>query len=268
MRPREWTEERDTVLRTMWLDNVPIVEIASHLGVTKDAITNRRTAMGLKVRTSANWTLAEEETLKAMWEIGKSAAEIAVKIPGRSRNAVIGRVHRLGLAGRADPTAPSRPASVKPAPKPKPAPRITSALVPGSHPPKPSKPAVVFGALPSLSPAERDDLREKHRISGQAAIKSASRKIVDSPNARPFLDARGGCKWPIEADDGMHMCCNPITRGSYCTSHAAIAYTGIPQRQNLTNGKAASFLARNDGVERVRKPKADNDSLWDDVRAA
>lgn len=121
---------------------------------------------------------------------------------------------------------------------------------------------------PSLSPAERDDLREKHRVVGQAAIKSASRKIVDSPNARPFLEARGGCKWPIDTDGGMHMCCNPVTRGSYCTGHAAIAYAGIPQRKNLTDGKAAAFLARNDGVERVRKPKADNDSLWDDVRAA
>jgi len=217
------------------------------------------------------WTPDREAEAKRLYiDLGQSATDTAAAMGGTTRNAIIGIAHRRGWLKdhRQAPAAPSRPVSVKPAPKPKPAPRVTSALVPGSQPPKPSKPAVVFGALPSLSPAERDDLREKHRITGQAAIKSASRKIVDSPNSRPFLDARGGCKWPIETDDGMHMCCNLVTRGSYCTGHAAIAYTGIPQRQNLTNGKAAAFLARNDGVERVRKPKADNDSLWDDVRAA
>lgn len=218
---------------------------------------------------SIGWNDTRVARLKKLWSEGRSAAEIAADLGcGVTRNGVIGKVHRLGLSGRDQAAKPRAVVAVPAPPKVRTKHRATSALVPGSHPPKPSKPAVVFGALPSLSPADRDDLREKHRMTGQAAIKSASRKIVDSPNARPFLEARGGCKWPIETDDGMDMCCNPITRGSYCTGHAAIAYTGIPQRQNLTNGKAAAFLARNDGVERVRKPRAENDSLWDDVRAA
>ena len=50
--------------------------------------------------TSATWNDERVEQLKKLWAEGKSASQIAAEIGGISRNAVIGKVHRLGLAGR------------------------------------------------------------------------------------------------------------------------------------------------------------------------
>jgi GcrA cell cycle regulator len=61
------------------------------------------------------WTDERVEQLKQLWAEGLSASQIAGRIGGVTRNAVIGKVHRLGLAGRATPTAP-RPKSVRPSP--------------------------------------------------------------------------------------------------------------------------------------------------------
>ena len=48
----------------------------------------------------AAWREHEDETLRQMWADGHSAATVARYIPGRSRNAIIGRIHRLGLEPR------------------------------------------------------------------------------------------------------------------------------------------------------------------------
>lgn len=52
------------------------------------------------------WTEERVEQLKQLWSEGLSASQIANKMGGVTRNAVIGKVHRLGLAGRATPAAP------------------------------------------------------------------------------------------------------------------------------------------------------------------
>ena len=55
------------------------------------------------------WTDERVETLKKLWLDGLSASQIAKQLGGVTRNAVIGKVHRLGLSGRAAPSQPSRP---------------------------------------------------------------------------------------------------------------------------------------------------------------
>ena len=52
------------------------------------------------------WTDERVEKLKQLWGEGLSASQIANEMGGVTRNAVIGKVHRLGLAGRATPAAP------------------------------------------------------------------------------------------------------------------------------------------------------------------
>src|SRR6188472_4056434 len=47
-----------------------------------------------------SWTDERVETLKSMWSEGKSASQIAKELGGVTRNAVIGKVHRLGLSNR------------------------------------------------------------------------------------------------------------------------------------------------------------------------
>ena len=69
------------------------------------------------------WTEERVEVLKTLWNEGLSASQIAGRLGGVTRNAVIGKVHRLGLSGRA---APAKPKAVQPDPEPAPAPRRPS----------------------------------------------------------------------------------------------------------------------------------------------
>ena len=66
------------------------------------------------------WTDERVETLKRMWTEGQSASQIAKELGGVTRNAVIGKVHRLGLSNRVGgkdeeeasaPVAPAEPAN-------------------------------------------------------------------------------------------------------------------------------------------------------------
>ena len=85
-----------------------------------------------------SWTDERIATLKKMWEGGSTASQIADELGGVSRNAVIGKAHRLGLKSRPSPVKANEkkkaaPAKPKPAPKPaakkaapKPPPRSTA----------------------------------------------------------------------------------------------------------------------------------------------
>ena len=56
-----------------------------------------------------NWTDERVETLRKLWAEGLSASQIAAQLGGVSRNAVIGKVHRLKLSARGRATAAARP---------------------------------------------------------------------------------------------------------------------------------------------------------------
>src|SRR5579862_8446583 len=77
-------------------------------------------AAGMAVGDGAmGWTEERVEILKKLWLDGLSASQIAKQLGGATRNAVIGKVHRLGLSGRAAPSHPSRPTFKAPrAPRP------------------------------------------------------------------------------------------------------------------------------------------------------
>ncbi|TKD21771.1 GcrA cell cycle regulator, partial [Rhodobacter capsulatus] len=67
-----------------------------------------------------SWTDERVELLKKMWTEGQSASQIAKELGGVTRNAVIGKVHRLGLSNRVE-GAPAAPAPVAAAAPVKPA---------------------------------------------------------------------------------------------------------------------------------------------------
>src|SRR3954471_3187154 len=72
-----------------------------------------------------SWTDERIDTLRKMWEAGQTASQIAEELGGVSRNAVIGKAHRLGLQSRPSPVKPNEPDAAKAAaaePKPAPAP--------------------------------------------------------------------------------------------------------------------------------------------------
>ena len=60
------------------------------------------------------WTDERVEQLKKLWSDGLSACQIAAELGGITRNAVIGKVHRLGLSGRAKAPSSSAPRPRKP----------------------------------------------------------------------------------------------------------------------------------------------------------
>ena len=60
------------------------------------------------------WTDERVELLKKLWSEGLSASQIAAELGGITRNAVIGKVHRLGLSGRAKSPSTAAPRPRKP----------------------------------------------------------------------------------------------------------------------------------------------------------
>src|SRR3954471_897239 len=159
-----------------------------------------------------SWTDDRVTTLKKLWLDGLSASQIAKQLGGVTRNAVIGKVHRLGLSGRAAPSQPARPAFKAPRPArvaaPAPAPVVQRRTVD----------APVAPTLPSV-------LRQ------------------ESPGSATVLTLGAHmCKWPIgdPAAEGFTFCGQGAHDGPYCDAHAQIAYQ--PQQARKKGG--ASDLAR------------------------
>lgn len=176
------------------------------------------------------WTDERIELLKTYWSEGRSASQIAELLgEGLTRNAVIGKAHRLGLASRPSPvkTAP-RPAEPKAAPQPEDADTVVSA---GEAPAVEPPPVADAPPAPPPAPAPRAG---KPRSRG--AAKPARVSLLD-------LNDRI-CKWPIghpdEAD--FHFCGKPVLQGfPYCSEHCALAYQAQQPRRDRPAGPMPPF---------------------------
>lgn len=215
---------------------------------------------------SYGWTDDRIAETRRLWLAGQSATEIAKAIGGGlSRNAVIGKVHRMGIArdGRA---VAAKPVLARPprAPKVKAAPKV--------QPPKPgpqNKPGCVFGATFPETRSSHEQ-RSTARKQGLSVVERVEQGCeVSSPNTRPFLEAKAGCKWPLA---GGMVCCNPKARGAYCEGHAAVAF--MPRPNKLKNASyvdsTAAYHTRNERLDayQLRRPANDVRSEWDSGRAA
>lgn len=149
-----------------------------------------------------DWTAEAIERLKALWAEGHSTAEIGRRM-GISKNAVVGKAHRLNLPARPSPIrrdAEPRPAPAPRAPRPIPAARA-------APPPMLRPQPVVTQAAPVMAAAPPPVVRP-------------------FPVARPRLGARSCC-WPIgePGTSGFRFCgAEPMAGKPYCTEHAALAY--------------------------------------------
>lgn len=157
------------------------------------------------------WTEDRVEILTKLWAEGLSASQIATKLGGVTRNAVIGKVHRLGLSGRAKP---SRPA-VRRASKPAKARAKTPAIARTSKPATP-----VVAAPPAPPPVEAKPLPN-----GEYATILTIRDHM--------------CKWPIgdPTETDFRFCGRKIKAGEpYCEAHCNVAYQ--PSRRRGASPKA------------------------------
>ncbi len=154
-----------------------------------------------------SWTNERVDLLKKLWNDGLSASVIAQQIGEATRNAVIGKVHRLGLAGRA-----------------------TTSRAPGA-----SRPASLFRARsPSRNIRSRPRPRRTSPPSADAAQKPKRRPALPELGSPPEIPVTvqtltgRTCRWP-EGDPklpGFHFCGRQKTEspGPYCGAHAAIAF--------------------------------------------
>jgi GcrA cell cycle regulator len=147
------------------------------------------------------WTPERVEQLRNFVVTGLSCSQIAAEI-GVSRNAVIGKIHRLGLSPTRPPGASSR-----------------------SCPPRDRRPRVS---------TQRQFLR---LISAQApSVAEATAAVaVDSAQPRSLIEiAQGKCRWPLGDCNAapVMFCGNEAVAGfSYCAGHARMAYR-LPTRRH------------------------------------
>ena len=171
-----------------------------------------------------SWTDERVETLKRMWAEGQSASQIAKELGGVTRNAVIGKVHRLGLSGRAAPSQPARTvAATFRTTRPRPA-----AAAPAPAPTQPSAPRRLEAVQPK--PVE------------PAAPVPAP--IPDLPGTATVMTLGAHmCKWPIgdPSSREFSFCGRRSSEGVYCVEHARVAYQPQVRRGSKESG---SDLAR------------------------
>lgn len=175
----------------------------------------------------AGWTDERVATLRQSWAAGHSASEIARTLGGgATRLGVIGKVHRLGLAGRDLPAAPTYSPSVR---QPK-APAVRPDKYAGNgNNARGGKPA----------PFKSSD---NGRVYAQPATVALSVKIDPAnDDAVLFLERRKfQCAWPV-GDDDARLCCGHRTYEAlpYCLAHARRAYA-----RDVTQPAPKNDLAR------------------------
>lgn len=201
-----------------------------------------------------SWTDERIATLKKMWEGGSTASQIAEELGGVSRNAVIGKAHRLGLKSRPSPVKANdkKKAPAKKPAAPKPVAKKVARPAPKPAPPAPAQPADVpapkpDAAIPSQPmPDKRPDLPKIVSVGPggflrqgpgdqQAPIPPAPpRRLVPAKPSPEIADKTSlldlsdkVCRWPMghpgEAD--FHFCGEAVNPGfPYCVEHCGRAY--------------------------------------------
>ncbi|MEO9824987.1 MAG: GcrA family cell cycle regulator [Paracoccaceae bacterium] len=175
-----------------------------------------------------SWTDERVETLKKMWGEGQSASQIAKELGGVTRNAVIGKVHRLGLSNRAGSSAPApekkaaKPAAPKkPAAKVAPEDKVVEVTV------TPRKPIVPAGQPLPPQPSANE-------ISPEALAKVNEVEKTAKRISLMELTERT-CKWPIgdPATDDFWFCGLSVQQGKpYCEAHVGVAFQPMSNRRD------------------------------------
>lgn len=179
------------------------------------------------------WTDERVELLKKRWADGLSASQIAAELGGVTRNAVIGKVHRLGLSGRAKSTTSSvsrmRPKSVAAAPR-----RTASPAQPvaGARPQQSSFGGGVRGnvALAMSSPQTAPRPTPAPRIVPIGLVETAL--VCERVTIMELRENM--CRWPLgdPSQPEFRFCGGRSSPGdAYCPHHAQLAYQPTSDRR-------------------------------------
>lgn len=162
------------------------------------------------------WTDERVELLKKLWSDGLSASQIAAKIGGGvSRNAVIGKVHRLGLSGRGKTKAVSTLRSR----------RVTRAP---SAPAPLAQPVRNNVTLASVSASFAIEMETEIQAEEDAVVVPMSERVT-------IMDLRESmCRWPMgdPTKPEFRFCgAGSVTGLPYCPHHARVAYQPVSERK-------------------------------------
>lgn len=147
----------------------------------------------------AGWTPERVEIAAARWREGWSATQIS-KVLGLSRNAVMGKIHRLGLSARDQPSEPGKrhPKANPLTPRPKDKKRRPKLTVVATAPEERINRQRVWLPLPDTSPVALLDLKS------------------------------GQCRWPVETLDRAEAAfCGCPTSGTYCAPHHRLGVSAV-----------------------------------------
>ncbi|MEM9755711.1 MAG: GcrA family cell cycle regulator [Pseudomonadota bacterium] len=186
-----------------------------------------------------SWTDERVETLKRMWTEGQSASQIAKELGGVTRNAVIGKVHRLGLsnrtgapAGKAAPeaevataAAPADHGTAKADATPEPAAEDTpprgGAITPMRKPIAPAgQPLPPQPSANEISPEALAKVNEIEKRARRISLMELTERT---------------CKWPIgdPATADFYFCGLPVQQGKpYCDAHVGVAFQPMSARRD------------------------------------
>ena len=169
-----------------------------------------------------SWTEERVELLTKLWSEGLSASQIATELGGVTRNAVIGKVHRLGLSGRGKAPAQTKPRRSRQTR----APRRT----------------VVQSTVGNV--ALKQVYEEEADIETLPQVRQVSLETIVIPieQRRSILTLNEQtCKWPIgdPGSDDFYFCGASCDTGSpYCEAHARIAYQPASDRRRDRKDRA------------------------------
>lgn len=197
-----------------------------------------------------SWSDERVELLKKLWGEGQSASQIAKELGGVTRNAVIGKVHRLGLSNRngsggaaaatapaesapkPKPSAPKPEAKAKPAPKPapKPEPKPTDEEAPEAAPAAPvSRVRQIIPAGQPLPPQPSTNEIDPAALAKVSEVEKKAKRL-----SLMELTERT-CKWPVgdPATDDFWFCGLSVQSGKpYCEAHVGVAFQPMSSRRD------------------------------------
>jgi len=202
-----------------------------------------------------SWTDERVTTLKKLWLDGLSASQIMRQLGGVSRNAVIGKIHRLGLTGENSPKPPIAPRSGARGLPPAPMGGVPSAPRRYTHP---------STAVAALKPAPVKPVALK-----PVAVETTAVVAPEPLTAVPMRVFAVGersvtilqigprcCQWPVGPQPApghmdQQLFCGEVRRGAssaYCAEHAAFAY----QKPSTASQKRAAQAYSVDTADKMR----------------
>ena len=170
-----------------------------------------------------NWTDERVEKLKRLWAEGLSASQIAAQLGGVSRNAVIGKVHRLNLPGRAKAGSAQVARSTK---------RVATQSRQATFATRTTTRTVTraVGATMLKEEVEVETLESHEYAPASNVVVPIARRL-----ALTELTERT-CKWPIgdPLKDDFCFCGNDSPDTSpYCNYHQRLAYQPSSERRRV-----------------------------------